>query len=81
MEKLKKGPGVSLNMTVRYKEDSTTSVVNKTEKSLLVEDLQICNTPREYFFGNKPNPASEFLELSLLTHTNAKVFRTEIDTK
>lgn len=46
-----------------------------------IEDLQICNTPKEYFFGNKPNPMSDTLELSILTTANAKLFKSEMDSK
>jgi hypothetical protein len=40
-----------------------------------VEDIQICNTPRPYFFGYKPNPLSQFLEVSILTSQSGKIFK------
>ncbi len=46
-----------------------------------IEDLQICNTPRPYFFGYKPNPLSEFIEVSILTTVAAKVFRDELESR
>ena len=48
---------------------------------MLIEDLQICNTPKEYFFGYKPNPFTEFIEISVLTQNASKVFKTELETK
>lgn len=31
-------------------------VIIKKEKNIKVEDLVICNTPKEYFMGNQPDP-------------------------
>lgn len=40
-----------------------------------VDDIQICNAPREYFIGKKPNPSKPYLELTVLTANNDKLFR------
>lgn len=36
------------------------------EKSLKFEDLQICNMPKHYFMGGKPDPSVPGLKLSIL---------------
>jgi hypothetical protein len=50
-----------VDINARYKEPGTEDLVSKQEKNLSVEDIQICNTPRPYFLGYKPNPTSEFI--------------------
>ncbi len=62
-------------MKVRYKEPGTDLLITKEEKFMTVEDIQICNTPKPYFFGYRPNPTNEFIELSILTSTSGKIFR------
>jgi hypothetical protein len=43
--------------------------------------MQICNTPREYFMGNEPNPTERSIEVSILTEKMGKAFKREIQNK
>jgi hypothetical protein len=61
LEKAKKNYMMIVDINARYKEPGTEDLVSKQEKNLSVEDIQICNTPRPYFLGYKPNPTSEFI--------------------
>lgn len=61
LEKVKKVYPISVDIEVRYKEPGSNMMLTQNEKFLNVEDLQICNTPRPYFFGYKPNPLSEYI--------------------
>lgn len=56
LEKVKRISPIGVDITVRYKEPGGNEMVISEEKFLSIEDLQICNTPRPYFFGYKPNP-------------------------
>lgn len=48
---------------------------------MVIEDMQICNTPREYFMGNQPDPSDKYLEVSVLTEKMGKVWRKELQNK
>jgi len=56
LDKVKKPANIMIDVNVRYKEAGTDTLVTRHEKNLIIEDVQICNTPRPYFFGYKPNP-------------------------
>lgn len=56
LDQIKKVTPFIINITVRYKEPGVEMLITKDEKFLSVEDVQICNTPRPYFFGYPPNP-------------------------
>ena len=62
----------------RPKEEKETTY---QEDRIKVEDVQICNLPREYFLGNPPNPISDELEMAVLTESAGKSFRKEITNK
>lgn len=49
---------MTVDINVRYKEPGTDSLVTKMEKNMQIEDIQICNTPRFYFFGYRPDPTN-----------------------
>lgn len=78
---MKKVYPITVDATIRYKEPGTNLLVTREEKFLNIEDMQICNTPRPYFFGFKPNPLNPFIEVSILTTTAAKVFKSELESR
>ena len=53
----------------------------KLETNLKIEDIQICNIPKDYFVGRKPDPSSPFLEMTILLDLYGKKFRKEIVNK
>ena len=61
LEKIKKPPLLNIDLHISYRESLSELSFKRTEKKLSVEDFQVCNTPRQYFMGNQPNPSDRFL--------------------
>ena len=79
--KVKKIQSVTVNIELVEINSFTKAVETKVEKNLKVEDISICNIPRDYFFGKKPNPSASPLEITILTETFGKIFRKEVVNK
>jgi hypothetical protein len=81
LDKVKKVNNAMVDINVKYKEPGTDLLVTKQEKNMTIEDMQICNTPRSYFFGYRPNPMSEFIDVSIMTLNCSRIFRSELETR
>lgn len=73
--KIRKVEHLSLSIEMDCLDRIDNSMTVRKEKFLKVDDIQVCNSPREYFLGKKPQPGSTLMEMTILTSNNGKLFQ------
>lgn len=73
--KIRKVEHLSLSIEMDCMDTIDNCITARREKFIKVDDIQICNTPREYFLGKKPQPSSPLMEMTMLTSNNGKLFQ------
>ena len=81
LDKTKKTAPICVDVNANYIEPGTEVLVSRVEKNMMIEDMQICNTPKPYFFGYKPDPLSDYIEVSIMTQSASRMFRNELENR